>query len=132
MNEIEKMYDNCNLLKPHAWSCKFDRIGDGKMCECRPCKNCKHSKQEYYHKPFTAEKQIELLQFLTKLDLYSEIVLRHTSDNKSSIEIRVSDPEVTLEDEKRNTIGEAIAAVINQRWEFLTEEGKKRIKEILE
>lgn len=107
MNEIEKMYDNCNLLKPHAWSCKLDRIREWKICEYRPCKNCKYSKQEYYHKPFTVEKQLELIKFL--MEDYSWYLDVIDTDNFEN----------------------SLAASLNDLWHSLTKEEKQQVKGIL-
>jgi len=124
MNEIEKMHNNCNLLKPHAWSCKLDRIGDGEICELEKevlhCKNCKYSKQEYYHEPFTTEKQVELIKWLAKIGIRIDKV---NSEFTFSIFGIISD---------FSSFEESLANLINNIWKDLTEEEKRQVKEILE
>lgn len=77
------------------------------------------------------EKQLKLLQFLTKLDLYAEIVLHRNYKDGYTIRIEIADPGYTLDKADGNTIEEAIVKIISQRWEYLTVEQRKQIKEIL-
>lgn len=106
MNEIEKMYKLAGFEKS---------MGVG-------------SPLALY--PFTAEKQLKLLVFLLKLDLYGEVILGNLGD-EYLIKVEIIDPGFTLVKVYRNTLEEAIAAVINSRWEHFNEKQKEEIKEIL-
>lgn len=77
-----------------------------KDCTDRDCKECGY----YDMTPFTAEKQLELIKWLI-----------------------VHSPDTCLEDEIIVCAFEdSLANIINTLWQFLTEEERKQIKEILE
>lgn len=134
MNEIEKMYNNCNLSKPHAWSCKLDRIKfSGFCCELHKkglhCKDCNHSRQEYHHPSFTTEKQLEITKFIG-LHYGFQMLKNEAFDYIIATKIFVK---YELE-YKGYGYGydEAIANLVNNLWQSLSEEEKQQIKEILE
>lgn len=100
MNEVEKMYENCNFEKS---------MGVGSPLALRP---------------FTAEKQILLIQWLLdKTDLYLH---RHKTDFTYSI----ASSKIAVN--KYKDFKEGIAEFMNVYWQFLTEAEKAQIKNILE
>lgn len=109
MNEIEKMYENTGI-------------------ELRKCSECNNNMDCGYGKgcypPFTAEKQLFLLQWLLdKTDLYLH---RHKTDFTYSI---ASDNYAV---NKYKDFKESIAEFINANWQDLIEEEKQQVKGILE
>lgn len=138
MNEIEKMYKNCNLLKPQAWSCKLDRIKfSGVCCELIKkglhCSNCEYSKQEYYHPPFTAEKQLELIKWLIYYELIDYLKMAYISEEEEgylSISVKCMSG-YSYKNYDDDDFDIALASLINGLWEDLPENDKQQIKEIL-
>lgn len=136
MNEVEKLYENADIIPRRK--CEFD--DDCPYGFSHSCDNCdiELTKFNASYPPFTAEKQLKLLQYLTKLELYAEIVLSSSTDllssnnDKYSIRFEISDPGFTLEKVYCKTMEEAIAAIINKLWKHLKKEPKQQIKEILE
>ena len=115
MNEVEKMYSNANIK-----ICKRKQGFTLKDCTDRDCKEC-----GYCDMPsFTAEKQIALYQLLTQqCDLttshFMEWKFIHYDGQKL---LQITGKDFT----------ETFAKLINVYWQFLTEERRKQIKEILE
>lgn len=104
MSEIEKMMQNANIEK-HWNSTPYGGV-------------------EEYYPPFTAEKQLLLLQWIVnKTDLYLH---RHKTDFTYSI----ASGDIAVN--KNKDFKESIAEFINTYWQDLTEEECKQIKEILE
>lgn len=101
MSEIEKLYENANVEK--EW------------------KPLPYGDIEEYYPEFTAEKQIELIKWLSKRPL-SLLIGRYKgkyyfgNSNFNS---------------KADSFDNAIAIRINDLWQNLTEEEKAEIKEIL-
>lgn len=90
MNEVEKMYRNCNIKKYRL----LDR--DNKL--------------KWVYPPFTAEKQLELIKWLIVHSFH-----------------------ICLEDELIvSAFEDSLANLINNLWQYLTEEERKQIKNILE
>lgn len=109
MSEITKLYDNAN-------------IAPKKCSECDNSMDCSFGKNCYI--PFTAEKQLLLLQWLLdRVDLYLH---RHKTDFTYSI------ASGDIAANKCKKFKESIAEFINTIWRDLTEEEKQQIKEILE
>ena len=118
MNEVEKMYEDCNIKK-----IRYCEVED----ECpfmfgHRCEDCDMKpKPEYYiYPPFTAEKQLELIKWLAKQPL--------TIDN-------VDGEFEFLTGCKLSDFGnfeESLAEIINNLWQDLAEEERKQIKNILE
>lgn len=143
MNEIEKMYENAGIKRRCSLWSRVLEMPTTQICEgvCDNEELCSHCiygpHKNAYYPPFTAEKQLKLLQYLTKLELYAEIVLSSSTDllssnnDKYSIRFEISDPGFTLEKVYCKTIEEAIAAIINKLWKHLKKEPKQQIKEIL-
>ncbi len=120
MNEIEKMYENAGVKFIIGVRCRA-KIGDG--CKSR-CPDCDYNTKPKEYPPFTAEKQLLLLQcLLDKTDLYLH---RHKTDFTYSI---ISG---NFAVNKYKDFKESIAEFINTIWQDLTEDEKQQIKEILE
>lgn len=77
--------------------------------------------------PFTADKQLELIKFLMKQEDFSWTIAQQGKDTKYVFYVGY---EYGSGDFKEFT--EAIAGIINNLWQDLTEEEKQQVKEILE
>lgn len=114
MNEIERMYENANV-KP---------VRDG--LDCFTCTaECNNGK----YPEFTAEKQLEITKFIGLR--YGFQMLK----NEAFDYIIATKLFVKYELEHKGYgygYDEAIANLVNNLWQDLTPEEKKRIKEILE
>lgn len=117
MTEIEKMYENANIKQDRMceWTCK-----DSETCNL----NCEHyGSMQLYYPPFTAEKQILLIQWLLdKTDLYLH---RHKTDFTYSI------ASGNFAVNKYKDFKESIAEFINDIWKVLTDQEKEEIRRIL-
>lgn len=124
MSEIEKVYENCNIKPKQEGYCDWDSNCPYPRLKCNG--ECPYWKDEDEAKypPFTAEKQLLLLQWIVnKTDLYLH---RHKTDFTYSI---------ASEDIAVNTnkdFKESIAEFINTIWQSLTEKEKQQVKGILE
>lgn len=106
MSEIEKMYENADILKR--------KLCTSEMSICTMlCETC--SDYTYSYPPFTAEKQLKILCFIV--------------NNKHSVTFHdqiFSGDKLTLE-----KIQENLAWAINRIWQSLTEKEKEAIRGIL-
>ena len=116
MNEVEKMYENaepnrnCNLYK-HFTECPM------KHTQCEDCEN-------FVYPPFTAEKQLKILQLLTQR---CDLTISHFTEWEF-IHFDGQEPtQVTGTD-----FVETFAKLINKYWQDLTDTEKAQVKEILE
>ena len=130
MNEVEKMYENCNIKPKQKGYCDWDSNCPYPHHKCNDeCPYWKYEDEAKYP-PFTAEKQLFLLQLLAR---------------KSHITIGLGLPWGQYDDNwwtvtsKNGGLGinaykfeEALASFVNSKWQDLTEEERKQIKEILE
>lgn len=114
MSEIEKMYENCGIEIPIARLKIFK--GDNGEIFTRP--------------PLTAEKQIELIKFLMEQEDFSWTIAQQGEDTKYIFYIGYEYSSGNFGGFKEFT--EALAGIINNLWQDLTEEEHKQIKEILE
>lgn len=123
MSEIEKMYENAGVDYEERYNnCTLNKEG---QCELKcSCDICKYSEEKYIYPLFTAEKQIAILQLLTRrYDL--------TISHYEGWEFRYYDGEEPLEITGKD-FTETFAKLISAYWQDLTEEERKQIKEILE
>jgi hypothetical protein len=116
MNEIEKLYENCEIKKKRMceWTCRGNEF-----CST----NCEHyeSTKEFYP-PFTAEKQLELIKWLMR---YDEIHGDYNDDEYGFSTLNYSG-------KYKKDFEESLASVINNElWQDLTEEEKEQIRGIL-
>ena len=133
MSEIEKMYENTGIKPTKNWqSCldcklkteiRYDEWGE-EYLTCnrleRP-ENCPDAKE--YYPIFTAEKQIELIEWLIRK--YKTISIEH---KLNLFYINITDIYTGM---VHIEFDETIAGLINNIWQFLTEEEKQQVKEIL-
>lgn len=119
MSEIEKMYKNAGVEQTQditCGDCEFVNYPE----ENKPCNACTQYGIKH-HPPFTAEKQIELIKWLSsKYGIY--IV------DKYSIGFGTCTGDFCV----KENFEEALAESINHLWQDLTEEEKQQVKGILE
>lgn len=141
MSEVEKMYENAEIRPNYIDACTvedkywqneelaneygtFDMYMNAKCGhqeDCTTLCSCAYTKEEY--PPFTAEKQILLLQWLLdKTDLYLH---RHKTDFTYSI----ASGDIAVN--KYKDFKESIAEFINTLWQDLTEQERTEIADIL-
>jgi hypothetical protein len=121
MNEVEKMYENvepnrnCNLYK-HFTECPM------KHTQCEDCEN-------FVYPPFTAEKQLRLTTFIG-LHYGFQMLKNEAFDYIIATKIFVK---YELEYQGYGYgYDEAIANLVNNLWQDLTDVERTQIKEILE
>lgn len=132
MNEIEKLYENAGFerefekpvecIKNLYISCEGCMLYDNKKGKC-------NNRKEY--PPFTAEKQLELIKWLCTEDddFFSIIAIDY-----GCWKINYHREDCISEDIKGRSdlnFENALANLINNLWQSLTEEERKQIKEIL-
>jgi hypothetical protein len=103
MSEITKLYENASVKKD--WN------------------STPYGGIEEYYKPFTAEKQIAILQFCLK---WGQVHILKGIDDEYRIENSY------YRQGHQPTLADAIANYINEKWEKLTPEEKQQVKGILE
>ena len=107
MSEISKLYENCGIEIPIA-RLKIFKDDNGEI---------------FTRPPFSAEKQIELIKWLSsKYGIYIVNV------DKYSIGFGTCVGEFCTKENFEDVLAESI----NHLWQSLTEEERKQIKEILE
>ena len=110
MSEIEKMYENAELL--YCNKCRHDsEIDCIYMCESK-------------YPPFTAEKQIEIIKLLTQ---QSDLTISHFEKWELWLFDGQEYTQITGKD-----FTETLAKFINAYWKNLTETEKAEIRGILE
>ena len=119
MNEVEKMYRNCNIEPKQEGYCDWDSdcpypdiINNGCGDECSYWKY----EDEAKCPPFTAEKQLELIKVLAHCKGYTdyEHFGKYFNDYLKTLEF-----------------DEALANIVNDNWQDLTDAERTQIKEIL-
>ena len=99
-----------------------------KHTQCEDCEN-------FVYPPFTAEKQIELIKWLMckKQTIQVELRLYENDYCISHItECEDNDAIEYVETGRKNTFEEALAELVSDLWQDLTDAEKQQIKEILE
>ena len=125
MNEIEKMYENAGIDYEERYNnCTLNKEGECKL-KCS-CDICKYSEEKYIYPPFTAEKQLNIIKWLLKnYDIgFSQLGER--------IDTSLDGINCISGLGSGNTFEESLAQAINDLWQFITEEEKQRIKDILQ
>lgn len=113
MNEIEKMYENCGI-KPELHKFPGRDWDDEGLASWY---------EEKFYPPFTAEKQLAILQLLTQR---RDLTISHFTKG-TFIHFDGQEPlEMTGKD-----FTETFARLINVYWQSLTEEEKEQIRGIL-
>ena len=122
MSEIEKMYKNAGVKKLlYCDICKAQEQALGL---------CAETKCEPFCPPFTAEKQIELIKFITSLGV-CEIENWNDKGFHFAIKRERIYPTMFLSLSNIN-LQETLADVINNLWQDLTEEEQQQVKGILQ
>ena len=126
MSEIEKMYE---LVQPEKRCNTYGTFGQcpHKTWKCEECTS-------FVYRPFTAEKQIELIKLLAKND--NIYITFYPSDNAYNIRYCATgfyDGSIMGDKEVMNVdFKKALAGIINTIWQDLIEEEKQQVKGILE
>ncbi len=141
MSEIEKLYENCGIKPNHTDECKlvdiywnneeladkyglFDNYIKAKCPHNQECTDeCEHAYDKDTYPPFTAEKQLKLIKFLFNHNVYYDV------DVKGNYWFHITDDCYTY---YYNKFEIALANIINEMWQDLTEEEKDQIRGILE
>lgn len=127
MNEVEKMYENCNIKPKQKGYCDWDSNCPYPHHKCNDeCPYWKHEDIAKYP-PFTAEKQIEIIKFL--ISKYAMFKKFRSYEQKDLYMVCY---ECRYFPKQYLPFEEALAESINHLWQDLTEEERKQIKEILE
>lgn len=123
MSEITKLYENADVLKECLSPCYINKT----WRKTHDCPNCDNREN---YPPFTAEKQIELIKFITTLGV-CEIENWNDKGFHFAIKRERIYPTMFLSLSNIN-LQETLADVINNLWQDLTEEEKQQVKGILE
>ena len=124
MNEIEKLYELASFVK--------------KRCKDYSCTVCEQYNDCEKYPPFTAEKQLELIKWLSnndkdknkKLTLYNSAHLYYFGlDHEPA---HSEDAMWSYGESLGTTFEDGLASIINDLWQDLTEEQKQQVKGILE
>lgn len=110
MNEIEKLYENAGIEKQSYFVRQKET----------------YNIFEIKYPPFTAEKQLELIKFLMEQEDFSWIIAQQGKDTEYAFYVGY---EYSSKDFREFT--EALAGLINNLWQDLTEEEKEQIRGIL-
>lgn len=114
MTEIEKMFENAGIKK---------------LLYCDICKAQEHSlglcaeiQCDTFYPPFTSEKQLEIIKFLFNHSVSYDV------DSKGKYWFHISDDCYTYYYDKFEI---ALANIINEMWQSLTDKEKEEIRNIL-
>ena len=110
MSEVTKLYDNAKITPKRCSECD-NNIDCGFGKDCYP--------------PFTPEKQIEICKFLLKVE---HSISYYFYENRYGFVIDDKQDDC-IEAEKFEI---ALAMIVNDLWQSLTEEEKQQVKGILE
>ena len=122
MSEIEKMYENAGIRKIGNRKCTTVEYLDC-MEKCASC-----DKYAISYPPFTAEKQIKIIEWLDNSKAFfdeNETIFSLITNHKDKNGV------VRGYKGKGNSVDSCLAGLINSLWKDLTEEERKQIKEIL-
>ena len=111
MNEVEKMYRNAHVY-PRVYGDITKETFENKV----------FNMADMCNEAFTAEKQIAILEFCLK---WGQVHILQGIDDEYRIENSY------YRKGYQPTLADAIANYINEKWEKLTPEERKQIKEIL-
>lgn len=141
MNEIEKMYENAGveLTEGLEWVCKNPDhcIGQNLSVVPENCTGCEHFKREMKYPPLTAEKQLELIKWLTLNDFIDNLSITFRPFELMWVfQIYMVTEFASEKCASRMgadmTFEKGLASLINNLWQDLSEEEKQQVKGILE
>lgn len=119
MSEIEKLYENAGVEK----ECNCTNYDSRCFQDCTKCEK---------YPPFTAEKQLNIIKLISK---QGQIIIENwEKDNRGfNVTFRANSNlrYITMECITRKTVEEALAQIVNDIWQDLTEEEKETIRGIL-
>ena len=156
--EIEKLYENAGIKTTYTDECQMadsyycmekdlnERgiLFDDYMKQQCPNKNemcyetCPYAYNKEFYPPFTAEKQLELIKWLAKKnygDYTSSLLINITNDRiyfSAGAKPKYYVIEVLYDSNRCTDFENALANLINNLWQDLTEEEKEQIRGILE
>ncbi len=129
MNEITKLYENAGI-KPLP-TCNNCNMLDEYWSNGTYCSTCKCDKDNdecnianYIYPPFTAEKQIYIIKWLSDKDDYIGI---HYDKHKGLFNIQTNSSGLYV----CNEFEQALASRVNFIWQSLTEAEQNEIRNIL-
>ena len=134
MTEIDKLYSLAGIepqKQCYYWDCPYS-TGDIALDlqKEKDCTNCNNPDKAAYP-PFTAEKQLELIKWLSELDMLE--IMRTTREDKAWIiksEYEMSG-NIYKHASRLKSFEESLAGLINSLWEDLTEAEHNEIRNIL-
>jgi hypothetical protein len=138
MTEIEKMFENAGIEKEFEKPAECSKnpyiTCDGCMLYDDKKGKCNNRKD---YPPFTAEKQIELIKWLAKLDGHFEISCIYNKEaylfnfyfNRKTEKHK--NPTFPYSIIKSSDFVELLAKQINELWQSLTDKEKEEIRKIL-
>lgn len=115
MSEIEKLYKNAGVLKECLSPCYINKT----WRKTHDCPNCDNREN---YPPFTAEKQIELIKFISGWNMFLK-------NDAGQFYIATGDNVISYYAEN---LENAICLCINSKWQLMNEEEKQQVKGILE
>ena len=126
MNEVEKMYENCNIKPKQEGYCGWDSNCPYPHHKCNDeCPYWKYKDIAEYP-PFTAEKQIELIKWLCINTYRNYLLFRYNfTNNYWQVECNM------IDSNKELVFSNALASIINNLWQDLTKDEQEQIREIL-
>lgn len=136
MSEIEKMYENAGIEKITIKGC-YEYYAENagidiyitNDCKNKDCNICKANKSIQDYPPFTAEKQIKIIEWLGNSKAFfdaNETIFSLITNHKDKNGV------VKSYEGKGNSVDSCLASLINNLWQDLTTEEKQQVKEILE
>lgn len=124
MSEIEKLYNIARIPKYGKRQCKdSEYLECQKYCFCDMHNKCDKFVVEY--PPFTAEKQLEFIKFLSWHFEYGIKITKYLNG------FSINNYTGSRCSELSKTFDESLASIVNKIWQDLTEEEKQQIKEII-
>lgn len=110
MTEIEKMFENAGFIK--------------KQCKDYSCTVCEQYNECKKYPPFTPDKQLDLIKWLSDTDYYIHYIYKTIDTKEYCIENDFYDIQT-------DKFEEALARLINKLWQDLTDQEKEEIRGIL-
>ena len=121
MNEVEKMYKLANIKAINIAEYGSTYIPNGVEIDGK------------LYPPFTAEKQISIIKLISK---QGQVIIENwEKDNREfNVTFRANSNlrYITMDCITRKTVEEALAQIVNDLWQDLTDAEKAQIKNILE
>lgn len=126
MTEIDKMFENVGINKIGIKRCSGIKQG---ICQ-HNCNECESF--DYKYPPFTAEKQLNIIKLISK---QGQIIIENwEKDNRGfNVTFRANSNlrYITMVCITRKAVEDALAQIINDIWQDLTDQEKDEIRGIL-